>query len=134
MENSLDILFLLLAFSIFLHTMAGVIVLAFVIPLQVREAGVKNGLASLRRQMLAKGIISLLVVVVSIIVLTIRFLTDNVEFLRYAYGFLIFLHALGILAKAIIDFKVYHQQYTPENKELHAKVEALENRRKSNYK
>lgn len=81
--------------------------------------------------MLLKGFLALTVVFASIIALTARFFIGDPEYLRYLITGVILLHAVGTLWKSWIDYKIYHQQYSPQSKEFHRKVEALENRRKT---
>ena len=131
MEASLTFLYIVFFISISLYVVAGVIITAFVIPLQVKEAGVHNGLRVLRKQMLLKGFLALVVAVASIVALTARFFIGDTDTLRYIITGVILLHAVGTLWKSWIDYKIYHQQYSPQSKEFHKKVEALENRRKT---
>lgn len=126
MENSLSFLYIAFFIAIVLHVAAGVIITAFVIPLQVKQVGVKNGLRSLREQMLMKGFLSLTVIVASILALTLRYIIPDPEILRYVIVTLILVHAIGMLGKAIIDLKIYHGQYSQESKDLHARIDVLE--------
>lgn len=119
------ILYTIFILSIITHVAAGIITAAFVIPLQVKQAGVKNGLRLLRKQMLAKGFLALFITVISIVVLTLRYIYDG-DFLPYAITGLVLLHALGVLGKSVIDYEIYHHQYSPESKRMHEKIEAIE--------
>lgn len=130
MENSLNFLYIVFFLSILIHVLSAVITLSFVIPLQVKEARVKNGLALLRKQLLFKGVLALVIIVVAICVLSLRYFIEDVPTLRYITVSLVLVHSLGILGKVWIDYQIYHQQYTPESKEFHAKVEALEKSQK----
>lgn len=122
MNNFLYIIFVL---SIITHVVAGIITAAFVIPLQIKQAGVRNGLRLLRKQMLAKGFLALFIAIVSVVVLTLKYLYDG-DFLPVITTGLVLLHAVGILGKSIIDYEIYHHQYSEESKRLHAKIEAIE--------
>lgn len=117
-------------FAIILHILAGIVTVAFVIPLQVQQAGVKNGLRKLRLQLLVKGVLALIVIGAALFSLTARWVLDDGATLRFALVFFVVTHAVGVLGKSIIDYIIYHQQYSPHNKELHEKMEALENSQK----
>ena len=60
------------AISILMRLATGVILLFFVIPLQKKEADVKNGLRTLRKQLLLSGVILLTVNTVITVVYFIR--------------------------------------------------------------
>lgn len=120
-----DTLQLIFYIAVIMHVAAGILTLACVIPLQLREAGVKNGLRKLRQQLLVKGLLSLAVIVFSIMALTGRsFLPDGLT--RFGMITFVMAHAIGILGKAYIDYQIYHQQYTEESKRMHEKIDALE--------
>lgn len=125
-ESSLLFLYIIFILSIIMLTVAGIIYAAFVIPLQYKESKVKNGLSILRHQMLLKGILALVVIVISIFCLTARFIITDVTTLRYIITSAIFVFCLGWLGKAIIDYQIYHQQFSPKSKALHEKIEKLE--------
>lgn len=122
MLNSLEFLYAIYIFTIGLHLFAGVIVAAFVIPLQTKQAGVKNGLIKLRQQMLIKGLLAFVVITASVIVLSARFFVDDSEALRYAIVTLVLIHGLGVLGKSIIDYQIYHTQYSADSVEKHAQI------------
>lgn len=129
MENSLVFLYIVFFISIIFYVTAGFITLALVLPLQFKEAGIRNGLRRLRKQMLAKGALAGIVITASIIGLTSRFFISDVDTFRYIITVMILIHALGTLGKSIIDLLIYHQQYSPESKELHKKIEVMEDKR-----
>lgn len=107
------------AIAIIIYITAAIITGAFVLPLQYKEARVQNGLALLRKQMLKRGILGETVIVTSILALTLRFFIEDVNILRILITFIILIHAIGLLGKSIIDLRIYKQQYTPAQKELH---------------
>ena len=129
--ESLNFLYTVFFISIILHIAAGIITAAFVIPLQLQQVGVKNGLAKLRKQMVVKGFLSLVVIMSSILALTLRYVIHDIDILRYIIVTLILIHSLGALGKSYIDYEIYHQQYTEENKEIHEKIEREELKRKA---
>lgn len=126
MDNSLIFLYVVFAVSIVLYILAAITIAGFVIPLQVEQTGVKNGLVWLRRTMLRKEFLSILVIIASIFALTARFFIHEVEILRYIITSLIFIHAFGTYGKAKYDRDIYTHQYSDESKELHRKIDALE--------
>lgn len=112
-------------FAVMLHIVAAILTLAFIIPLQVKEVGVKNGLRKLRKQLLIKGVLSFIVILAAIFALTGRyFLPDGA--LRSAVIIFVLAHAIGIVGKSYLDYLIYHQQYTPKSKEMHEKIESVE--------
>lgn len=124
--DSLTTLYIVYIISIIIHIIAAALTAITVIPLQAKEAMVKNGLAKLRKQLLAKGILSFVVAVVSVGALAGRFLVDNNEHARYLVLVFVVTHSLGLLGKAVIDYQVYHQQYTPLNMLLHERFAKYE--------
>lgn len=122
--------------AILLHVLALIICLAFVIPLQIKEAKVKNGLKMLRLQMLGSGLTIIFLSFVSIIALSIPIIfakrplysqpVEPIELYRIVSVFVVFLHALGFFILSLIKRAMYHQQYSDIYKRLHAKAEELE--------
>lgn len=121
-----NILYTIYFFAVFLHVVAGILTMAFVIPLQFQQSKVKNGLVLLRRQMLIKGLLSLIVIIVSVFALMGRWLPFNGDTIRYAVLLFISTHAVGILGKSYIDYRIYHQQYSEHSKQMHQKIHTLE--------
>lgn len=120
--------FIELAFlaAIILHVLAGIVTVAFVIPLQIKQAGVKNGLRKLRLQLLTKGFLALAIIIVSIFSLTARWVLDDGATLRFAIVVFVMTHAVGVFGKAIIDYLIYHQQYSQKSKDMHTRIDKLE--------
>ncbi len=123
--DSLQVLYAVYFLAIFIHVVALVNTALYVIPLQVKEARVKNGLAKLRILMLFSGVITILLSALSIIVLSLRFFIDG-EVARYTIVSLVLLHSLGFLASSLITRKMYRQQYSEKQKLFHEKIDALE--------
>lgn len=126
MENSTNFLYVTFFISICLHVAAGIIVAAFIIPLQFKEIRVKNGLVRLRKQMLTKGVLSLVVVVASVLALTSRYFIPDPNISRYIITTMILTHAIGTLAKSYIEYQIYHQQYSLESRQMHERIDKLE--------
>lgn len=112
--------------SIIILILAGIVAAAFVIPLQVKEVRVRNGLAKLRKQLLFKGALAFGTIAIAIVVLSLRYVINDLVTLRYITVSLVLLYAFVILAQTYIDYVIYRQNYTPENKRIHEKVEAIE--------
>lgn len=115
--------------SIFLHIVALVIALAFVIPLQIKEARVKNGLKKLRKLMLMSGLTIIFLSVVSIIALSIPLVARGSEIARYISVTTVLLHSIGFLIFALIKRQIYREQYSTEQKEFHEEVAKLEDKK-----
>jgi small-conductance mechanosensitive channel len=130
--NSLTFLYIVYFTTIVVDVIAALITAAFVIPLQIKQNNVRNGLSRLRKQMLIKGVLSFAVIAFTIAALTARFFISELETLRYIIVTLILVQALGTLGKSIVDFQIYHTQYTEENKMKHAEIERLEEESSTN--
>jgi CDP-diglyceride synthetase len=124
--NSLVFLTIGFTTSIIFFSMAIVIIVFTVIPLQFKEAFVKNGLQKLRKKLLIKGVAILLVAITSILALTGRFVVGVSEVARYYIVIMVVANATGILVLAVLDYLIYHEQYTPEAKKIHVLVDKLE--------
>lgn len=126
MDNSTTFLFIAYALSITVYVVSTVIILTFVVPLQIKMAEVKNGLIKLRRQLLIREAINLLFTIITIAFLSLRFSGVNVHIVRYLLGTMVVAQSILILTKAIIDKRIYHQDYTPANIAKHARIDRLE--------
>lgn len=113
--------------SIGIHILALIVHGTWVIPLQIKEAGVKNGLKKLRVLFLASGITIMMLSIISILVLSARFFVPEGQWARYYYLALILFHSFGFLTFSIIKRIMYKQQYSDKQKELHNKLAQLEN-------
>src|ERR671926_256450 len=82
-QESLIVLYTVYFISVAVHFLALFIHGGYVIPLQIKEAGVKNGLRTLRVSMLIAGMIMLGLNIVSIVVLTSRFFLPAGDTSRY---------------------------------------------------
>lgn len=131
--DSLTFLYIGYFISIGLYVATILLEASLVIPLQFKEAGVKNGLKVLREQLLMKGVVSLVVALTSVMALTSRYFLDG-EINRYVIVIAIVVNALGIFAKAFLDYRIYHQEYTEVNKQFHARVAEMEAKEKKNKK
>jgi hypothetical protein len=128
--TELQILYGIYFASVVVHIISLAVHLTWVIPLQIREAGVKNGLRKLRVLMLSSGLAFIVMDVISIIVLTLRFFIPEGPLLRYLIVGLIFMHSFSFLVFSFIKRTMYRQQYSEHQKNLHAKIEKLEEGKK----
>lgn len=130
MEDSLLFLYIVYIGSIIIHILALIVHATYVIPLQIREARVQNGLKTLRILMLASGLTMVLISLITIFVLSMRFFVPAGDLSRYLAVSLILLHSIGFLVFALIKRKMYQQQYSIKQKELHSKMATLERNEK----
>ena len=93
----------------------------FIIPLQVKQAKVKNGLAMLRRLMLLQGILNLLVGVAAISAITSAYFTE-IEATRYVSMIMVLIFSVSFLTFIVIWVIMYRQQFSTDQKRLHEKV------------
>lgn len=110
--------------SIALRIFSTIILVLFVLPLQIKEANVKNGLHKLRLQMLFLGLTIIFVNIIASFILfdiIIRnlFISLNSKLLQMT-------NATAFVVLSIICSNIYHQQFTHEQKVLHEKIEKLE--------
>lgn len=91
-----------------------------VIPLQVKEARVVNGLAKLRRQLLISGISIMTVAFVGLIMLLLSLMFPRNGMLM---EILVVVLVIALIVNAETKHAIYHQQYTPEHKELSRKIQ-----------
>lgn len=105
--------------SLVLCAVAAITILMFVVPLQVKQAGVKNGLAMLRKQLLAYGLITFLTTSIAsyfLAIISYRLLTNPGTYVSTVSQILLFLFSLSKFAIAFIGSQIYHQQYVLEHK------------------
>lgn len=126
MDASTTFLFVAYALSIAVYVVSTVMILTFVIPLQIKMAEVKNGLIKLRKQLLVREAINLMFTIITIVFLGLRFSGFDVNIVRYLLGAMVVVQSILILTKAIIDKRIYHQDYTPANLAKHARIDRLE--------
>lgn len=109
--------------SVIIRIIAFAILLFQIIPLQVKEAGVRNGLRKLRLLLLILGIG---LFIGNAIALWLLFTTKITLGGRFDTRFIQILSASFILMPSIALYLIYHLQYTPEAKEIHKRVEIAE--------
>jgi len=111
-----------------IRLVVAVLLVFMVIPLQVKEALVKNGLISLRRQMLIGGVtilISNLIVVITLadLILHNSYVSPSSEFLQV-------LNALVFLILSVTYVKIYRQQFSRKQKHIHKLANDIEKKEK----
>jgi len=122
---NIEISQLSLTINTFIRITTAIIFLAFIIPLQWKEANVKNGLKKLRKQLLVSGLIIFHLNIIGLSVVLIKYVTGDSS-LQGITEIVTLISSLGFFAIAIIEYQVYHQRYTPEQKKLHAEFEKME--------
>lgn len=123
--NSLTFLYIIYIISIIILLIGVLINAIYILPLQIKQAKVKNGLAGLRIFMLAQGSLNLLVGIFLIIALASRFFTEG-DTVRYATATIMFVISIAFFTFTLIWVFMYRQQFTPRQVKLHAKIEKEE--------
>jgi hypothetical protein len=100
-----------------------------VIPLQLKEARVVNGLAKLRHRLLILGVSSMGVAFLGMVILTLSlFFPDYPHFMEIMMVLMVVLMVINAENK----HGIYHEQYTDEHKELSRKIQhKLDQKRRS---
>lgn len=118
--------------SILVRVFALIIMLSSVLPLQIREVFVKNGLYRLRTQLLITGItvcISNTLTLWGLVLMMLRGVQSTVisEFLQV-------INAIVFLILSISFYFIYHQQFNADQKRLHRQLDRLEKKEHKNGK
>ena len=121
---SIDTLNLII--NVIIRILTAIILLSLVIPLQVKEAQVIDGLKKLRFEMLGSGIIIFLVNTIGLGVVVYHYLFPTAD-LALISNIIFYFNSIGFLIFALIKFNVYHTQYTTENKKIHEKQKKIKN-------
>lgn len=109
-------------FSIIVRIISCIILAIFLIPLQIKEAEVKNGLRVLRIQLLISGLILFFTNLFSIIFF---FITLDIP-QKPLHNSIQTINSLSFLALSLIAQAIYRTQYTDEAKDYHEKIDKLE--------
>lgn len=110
--------------SISLRLLGFLLMLFYCIPLQVREVRVKNGLRTLRWQMLLTGFIILFINGTSIWLLLDVIHSNAPQ--PPVNSFLQIINGVAFLVIGIIGTVIYHTQYSEENKKRHEQIDKME--------
>jgi len=106
--------------SFIIRLLATIILLWQIIPLQVKESQVRNGLRKFRVQLLIVDFTLLLTNLFAMVLIAMT--KGQVEFLPVCIQIV---NAISILILVIVLYYMYHDQYTPESKEIHRRVDRL---------
>jgi hypothetical protein len=106
--------------SLLLRVISVIQILFFVLPLQVKEYAVRNGLISLRQQLLFFGVILFLSNVVSTFFLINVIISVREQQLTNIL--LQIFNAASFLILSTIGNLIYHSQYSEESKDFHAQI------------
>jgi len=106
-------------FALFTRTIATIIIVWQIIPLQIKENKIKNGLRRLRAELLIMDFTLLITNLLSmlLIITSKGFIPINSVILQVV-------NSVAILVFAIVLYLIYNEQYTPESKEIHRRVDA----------
>ena len=115
-------------FSVIVRIISCITLLYFYIPLQLKEARIENGLKILRLQLLAFGLILLLINFLTIVTLSSAVI-DGVKQAELNV-ILQVINGIGFLALALIGNNIYTRQYSDEMIGYHKKVHELEEKEK----
>lgn len=111
--------------SIIIIVIGLIINTVYLMPLFVKLARVKNGLAKLRKLMLVQAVLNELLGISALLTLTLRFFIDG-EFARYSITLFVLLFSLFFLALIGVWAIMFKQQFTPRQIELHEKIDKQE--------
>lgn len=125
MNLELEISNISIIIAVVFRLVAAIIFLAFIIPLQIKQVQVKNGLRKLRYELLTTGIVIFLINTVGLGLVAAKFFVSP-EVIQRLTDILTILNTAGFLTVAIIQFNVYHHRYTPEQKKLHEEFNKME--------
>lgn len=111
--------------SVPIRIITGIILLAFVIPLQAKFVNVKNGLAVMRKAWIIIGILLFLINTVGLFIIAFKpFLSAFLN--RGLTDVIGVFNSVGFLIVAILMYLLWKGQFTPKNIKLHEKIEKQE--------
>ena len=110
--------------SLFFRAISLIEIILFILPLQIKEAGVRNGLARLRIQLLIFGATMFIVNTFSMIII-FSGMSKELPDLDMQHSILQVLNAIGYFILSTIGVLIYNQQYKDENKRLHEEAEKI---------
>ncbi len=116
-----------LIYDVTLRIITAFLFLVFLLPLVFKEAAVRNGLRKLRYQLLVTGLIILFVNTSGLFIIIARALGINVAF---ATEIISHANSSGFFIYVLTGIMMYRQNYTPENKKIHERMEKAEITRK----
>lgn len=111
--------------NVILRLITAFIFIWFIIPLQIKQADVRNGLRLLRTELLVSGVILFLINTIGLGIIIVKPFTDPKQLSLFT-DFIALFNSVGFLIVAAIKFQIYHSQYTPENILMHQHFERIE--------
>lgn len=123
--SSLNYLYYGYGISVCIHILSILIHTFSVLRLQFKEAGVNNGLRSLRMRMLVWGITLEVISLITIFVLVARYFISG-DAARYSIVTLVLIHAFGTLSNTMNWRHIYKEQFSEESKALHTEMQKIE--------
>lgn len=121
LEIHFDVLAIII--NVVLRIVTAVLFVVFLIPLFFKEARVKNGLRTLRFELLFTGTIIFCVNTFGLLIIVFRSIGWDTTIITHLVTYF---NSVALLAYAIAKYVIYTQKYTPENKKLHEKFEKME--------
>jgi hypothetical protein len=112
--------------AILIRIIAALLIIFQIIPLQFKEAQVKNGLGRLRKQLLIVGFTLFLTNLLAITLIHIT--KDSTSDLPTLIQII---NAFALLILAYILYLIYHEQYTPESKKIHKQIDKAQKKANS---
>lgn len=109
--------------NVAIRIITALVFMGFLLPLFIKEAGVKNGLRLLRYELLFTGTIIFIVNISGLFIILFRYLGFD---LGKITDIVTYFNSFAFLAYSLVKLKIYTQRYTPENKALHEKFEKIE--------
>lgn len=124
---------LMLFVSFCLCLLSAFIISLFIIPLQIEQAGVKNGLAKLRYDMLGLCFTTLITTLIAsyfLAIVSIRAI-DQGTYVSTLSQIILTIFSTGKFMISIFAYRIYHRQYTPQHIEDSERNEIFHKRKSS---
>jgi len=96
--------------SLIMRVVAIMVTFLFIIPLQLKQAHVKNGLSKLRKQLLYMGTLFMALNLFGIIIVFFRLILTPGSYVFFTH-FISIANALAFIGLAYFGYKIYHEQY-----------------------
>lgn len=112
-----------LIINIIIRGITTVIFIMVLLPLFIKEARVKNGLKTLRLELLFTGLTICIVNVAGLMMILFKFFYEDIVIIQTIISYV---STIGFLAYSLLLLRIYTRKYTPEQKELHRRFENME--------
>lgn len=119
-------------FNVIIRVITALLFIAYLMPLLIREATVKNGLKKLRFELLFTGSLIFIVNTSGLWIIFHRYFIGTAR-LEEITNIITVINTFGFLLYAITMLNVYTHKYTPENKKLHEKFDRIEKKIEEEY-